>query len=29
VRRTLRLVRSQLLRYLAGEPLKNVITDAY
>ncbi|MFG3440208.1 2-hydroxyacid dehydrogenase [Nonomuraea sp. NPDC047897] len=29
VRRTLRLVRSQLLRHLAGEPLKNVITDAY
>lgn len=28
-RRTLRLVRSQLLRYLAGEPLNNVITDAY
>ncbi|MBB6351577.1 2-hydroxyacid dehydrogenase [Nonomuraea muscovyensis] len=29
VRRTLRLVRSQVLRHLAGEPLKNVITEAY
>lgn len=29
VRRTLRLLRSQLLRYLAGEPLKNVITGSY
>ncbi|GGK50810.1 dehydrogenase [Planomonospora parontospora subsp. parontospora] len=28
-RRTLRLLRSQLLRYLAGEPLKNVITGSY
>ncbi|WP_327089827.1 2-hydroxyacid dehydrogenase [Nonomuraea sp. NBC_01738] len=28
-RRSLRLVRSQLLRYLAGEPLNNVITEAY
>ena len=28
-RRMLRLLRSQLLRYLAGEPLKNVITDSY
>jgi len=28
-RRTLRLLRSQLLRHLAGEPLKNVITEAY
>lgn len=28
-RRLLRLVRSQLLRYLAGEPLNNVITEAY
>ncbi|GAA2264941.1 2-hydroxyacid dehydrogenase [Nonomuraea roseoviolacea subsp. roseoviolacea] len=28
-RRLLRLVRSQLLRHLAGEPLNNVITDAY
>ncbi|MEU0481419.1 2-hydroxyacid dehydrogenase [Streptosporangium sp. NPDC006013] len=29
VRRTLKLLRSQLLRYLAGEPLKNVITGSY
>lgn len=29
IRRTLRLVRSQVLRHLAGEPLENVITDAY
>ncbi|GII92618.1 2-hydroxyacid dehydrogenase [Sinosporangium siamense] len=29
MRRTLRLMRSQLLRYLAGEPLNNVITGAY
>ncbi|MFI6323951.1 2-hydroxyacid dehydrogenase [Nonomuraea sp. NPDC050556] len=29
MRRTLKLMRSQLLRYLAGEPLKNVISDAY
>ncbi|WP_109528027.1 2-hydroxyacid dehydrogenase [Nocardia aurea] len=29
VRRTLRLVRAQLLRYLAAEPLENVISDAY
>ncbi|MEV4072580.1 2-hydroxyacid dehydrogenase [Nonomuraea fuscirosea] len=29
VRRTLRLMRAQLERYLAGEPLVNVITDAY
>ncbi|MFI6298142.1 2-hydroxyacid dehydrogenase [Nonomuraea sp. NPDC050790] len=28
-RRMLRLVRSQLLRYLAGEPLNNVISDTY
>ncbi|MEU8247953.1 2-hydroxyacid dehydrogenase [Nonomuraea sp. NPDC048916] len=28
-RRVLRLIRSQLLRYLAGEPLNNIITDAY
>ncbi|GAA3441840.1 2-hydroxyacid dehydrogenase [Planomonospora venezuelensis] len=28
-RRTLRLLRSQLLRYLAGEPLKNMITGSY
>ncbi|GAA4074134.1 2-hydroxyacid dehydrogenase [Nonomuraea soli] len=28
-RRTLRLMRSQLLRYLAGEPLNNVITETY
>ncbi|WP_031171873.1 2-hydroxyacid dehydrogenase [Streptosporangium roseum] len=28
-RRLLRLLRSQLLRYLAGEPLKNVITGSY
>ncbi|MFE3452326.1 2-hydroxyacid dehydrogenase [Nonomuraea sp. NPDC059194] len=28
-RRALRLIRSQLLRYLAGEPLKNVITESY
>ncbi|GGS58519.1 dehydrogenase [Planobispora rosea] len=28
-RRALRLLRSQLLRYLAGEPLKNVITGSY
>ncbi|MFI6597965.1 2-hydroxyacid dehydrogenase [Nonomuraea sp. NPDC050536] len=28
-RRTLRLIRSQVLRYLAGERLNNVITDAY
>lgn len=28
-RRTLRLIRSQLLRYLAGEPLNNVINDTY
>ncbi|MDP9849421.1 2-hydroxyacid dehydrogenase [Streptosporangium lutulentum] len=28
-RRMLKLLRSQLLRYLAGEPLKNVITDSY
>ncbi|MFB9877092.1 2-hydroxyacid dehydrogenase [Planobispora siamensis] len=28
-RRMLRLLRSQLLRYLAGEPLKNVITGSY
>ncbi|GAA2363283.1 2-hydroxyacid dehydrogenase [Nonomuraea africana] len=28
-RRSLRLIRSQLLRYLAGEPLKNVITESY
>ncbi|MGC5011007.1 2-hydroxyacid dehydrogenase [Streptosporangium sp. DT93] len=29
VRRTLKLLRSQLLRYLADEPLKNVITGSY
>ncbi|NJP90202.1 2-hydroxyacid dehydrogenase [Nonomuraea sp. FMUSA5-5] len=29
VRRTLRLVRAQVERYLAGEPLENVITDSY
>ncbi|UBU11957.1 2-hydroxyacid dehydrogenase [Nonomuraea gerenzanensis] len=29
VRRTLRLVRAQVERYLAGEPLVNVITDSY
>jgi phosphoglycerate dehydrogenase-like enzyme len=29
VRRTLRLVRAQVQRYLAGEPLVNVITDSY
>ncbi|MEV0585619.1 2-hydroxyacid dehydrogenase [Nonomuraea sp. NPDC050310] len=29
VRRTLKLVRSQVLRYLAGEPLNNLITDTY
>ncbi|SDH24668.1 Phosphoglycerate dehydrogenase [Sinosporangium album] len=29
LRRTVRLVRSQLLRYLAGEPLRNIITGAY
>ncbi|WP_345389265.1 hypothetical protein [Nonomuraea salmonea] len=28
-RRTLRLIRAQLERYLAGEDLVNVITDAY
>ncbi|MEV4162453.1 2-hydroxyacid dehydrogenase [Nonomuraea dietziae] len=28
-RRSLRLIRSQLLRYLAGEPLNNVITESY
>lgn len=28
-RRMLRLIRAQLLRYLAGEPLVNVITDSY
>ncbi|WP_326825213.1 2-hydroxyacid dehydrogenase [Streptosporangium sp. NBC_01756] len=28
-RRMLRLLRSQLLRYLAGEPLKNIITGSY
>ncbi|WP_219501076.1 2-hydroxyacid dehydrogenase [Nonomuraea ceibae] len=28
-RRMLRLIRAQLTRYLAGEPLDNVITDAY
>ncbi|WP_084960032.1 2-hydroxyacid dehydrogenase [Thermoactinospora rubra] len=28
-RRMLKLVRSQMLRYLAGEPLNNVITDVY
>ncbi|HEX4814252.1 MAG TPA: 2-hydroxyacid dehydrogenase [Nonomuraea sp.] len=29
VRRTLRLIRDQLARYLAGEPLMNIITDSY
>ncbi|MFB9630408.1 NAD(P)-dependent oxidoreductase [Nonomuraea helvata] len=28
-RRALRLIRAQILRHLAGEPLVNVITDAY
>ncbi|MEQ4719068.1 NAD(P)-dependent oxidoreductase [Nonomuraea sp. B19D2] len=28
-RRVLRLIRAQLLRHLAGEPLVNVITDTY
>jgi phosphoglycerate dehydrogenase-like enzyme len=28
-RRMLRLMRSQLLRYLSGEQLNNIITDAY
>jgi phosphoglycerate dehydrogenase-like enzyme len=28
-RRALKLIRSQILRYLSGEPLRNVITGSY